>query len=251
MTRHPRVAAKPSPMTIGLREKRAELSGELIATEKRIVQLRADIDSLDGAIRVFDPTSEPQKIRPILRRKKPTLIPRGQCSPAILDMLRHADGAMTARGISAQLAARYRMDTGNMEAMNAFVAKVRNTLARQKGLASHRCRHDAQQAAWPPTAHRPAESLHAPRAATGVGDLGQRSMCQGDPSLVLEARTRLTPSSGGGRRHVRAVRRDTRSPRRIRYRTPSAPASSDRRPLGGHTRSFRACRYPRFCSDWP
>ncbi len=37
--------------------------------------------------------------------------------------------------------------------------------------------------------HRPAESLHAARAATGVGDLGQRSMCQGDPdvSRVLEA----------------------------------------------------------------
>ena len=54
-----------------LREKRAELSGELIAAEKRIVQLRADIGSLDGAIHVFDPTAEPDKIRPILRRKKP------------------------------------------------------------------------------------------------------------------------------------------------------------------------------------
>jgi hypothetical protein len=51
-----------------LREKRAELSGELIAAEKRILQLRDDIDR---TIRVFDPTSEPHKIRPILRRKKP------------------------------------------------------------------------------------------------------------------------------------------------------------------------------------
>ena len=84
-----------------LREKRAELSGELIAAEKRIVQLRADISSLDGAIRVFDPTAEPDKIRPILRRKKPTLIPRGQCSRAVLDMLRHADSPMTAREIAA------------------------------------------------------------------------------------------------------------------------------------------------------
>ena len=48
-----------------LRSKRAELSGELIATEKRILQLRADIDSLDGAIRVFDPTAEPHEIRPV------------------------------------------------------------------------------------------------------------------------------------------------------------------------------------------
>jgi hypothetical protein len=43
---------------------------------------------------------------------------------------------MTAREIAAQLAADYRMDASNMDAMNALVAKVRNTLARQKGLAS-------------------------------------------------------------------------------------------------------------------
>jgi hypothetical protein len=128
-----------------LRAKRAEVSGELIAAENRIVQLRADITSLDGVIRVFDPTAAPDKIRPILRRKKPTLIPRGQCSRAILDMLRHADAPMTAREIVAQLAARYQMDASNTDAMKALVAKVRNTLARQKGLASE-VRGDAK--AW-------------------------------------------------------------------------------------------------------
>src|SRR5260221_7199435 len=117
-----------------LRSKRAELSGEMIAAEKRILELRANIDSLDGAIRVFDPTAEPHTIRPILRRKKPTLIPRGQCSRAILDMLRHADSAMTAREIATQLAARYQLDTNDTDAMKALIGKVRNTLARQKGL---------------------------------------------------------------------------------------------------------------------
>jgi hypothetical protein len=119
-----------------LRSKRAELSGELVAAEKRIVQLRADIASLDGTIRLFDPTAEPDKIRPILRRKKPTLIPRGQCSRAVLDMLRHADAPMTVREIAAQLAARYQMDASDRDAMKALVAKVRNTLARQKVLVS-------------------------------------------------------------------------------------------------------------------
>jgi hypothetical protein len=45
-----------------LRKKRGELSGELVAAEKRIVQLHADINSLDGAIRVFDPTAAPDVI---------------------------------------------------------------------------------------------------------------------------------------------------------------------------------------------
>jgi hypothetical protein len=119
-----------------LRAKRAELAGELIAAEKRILQLRADIDSLDGAIRVFDPSAAPDRIRPILRRKKPTLIPRGQCSRVVLDTLRNANTALTVRDIAAQLAARYQLDASDRDAMKALVAKVRNTLARQKGLTS-------------------------------------------------------------------------------------------------------------------
>jgi hypothetical protein len=128
-----------------LKVKRADLSGELIAAERRILQLRADISSLDGAIRIFDPIAEPHTIRPILRRKKPTLIPRGQCSRAVLDMLRHADSPMTAREITVQLAARYQIDATDTGAMNALASKVRNTLARQKGLASE-MRGDAK--AW-------------------------------------------------------------------------------------------------------
>lgn len=128
-----------------LRAKRAELSGELIAAEKRILQLREDIASLDRTIRRFDPTAEPHTIRPILRRKKPTLIPRGQCSRAVLDMLQLVDSPMIAREIAAQIAARYQMDASDTDAMKALVAKVRNTLARQKGLVSE-MRGDAK--AW-------------------------------------------------------------------------------------------------------
>jgi hypothetical protein len=37
-----------------LREKRAELSGELIGAENRTARLRADLESLDGALRVVN-----------------------------------------------------------------------------------------------------------------------------------------------------------------------------------------------------
>ena len=39
------------------------------------------------------------------------------------------------REIAAELAARYQIDASNMDAMNPLVAKVRNPLARQRGLA--------------------------------------------------------------------------------------------------------------------
>jgi hypothetical protein len=120
----------------GLRKKRAELSGELIAAEKRVLQLRTDLDCIDGAIRLFDPAAEPRKIRPVRTRSVFGPIPRGQCSRAILDMLRRADQPMTARDIAAQLAGDYGIDASAPGSMKGLVAKVRNTLLHQKGLAS-------------------------------------------------------------------------------------------------------------------
>jgi hypothetical protein len=120
----------------GLRKKRAELSGELIAAEKRVLQLRADLDCLDGTIRLFDPEAEPRKIKPVQARRVTGPIPRGQGSRAILDMLRSAPEPMTAREIADRLAADYGIDAANAGAMKALVAKVRNTLTHQRGLVS-------------------------------------------------------------------------------------------------------------------
>jgi hypothetical protein len=45
---------------------RVELDGELRQAEKRTVQLRADLESIDGALRVFDPSLAPHVIRPAI-----------------------------------------------------------------------------------------------------------------------------------------------------------------------------------------
>jgi len=60
-------------------------------------------------------------------------------------MLRRADSPMMAREIAAELAARYQIDASSMDAMKPLVAKVRNALARQRGLTSE-MRGDAK--AW-------------------------------------------------------------------------------------------------------
>lgn len=83
-----------------LRDKRAELSGELIQTEKRLIQIRADLQSLDGAIRVFDPSLVPTAIRPRIKRKPPTVFRYGQFSRTILTLLRQNSGPMTVREIA-------------------------------------------------------------------------------------------------------------------------------------------------------
>jgi hypothetical protein len=74
-----------------LTAKRAELSGELIAAEKRVLQLRDDINSLDRTIRVFAPTSEPHTENDSMRTADPFrdrwfesgFLQRGVCEPLV------------------------------------------------------------------------------------------------------------------------------------------------------------------------
>src|SRR6516165_6839834 len=63
-------------------------------------------------------------------------------------MLRRADSPMMAREIAAEFAARYQIDASNTDAMNALVAKVRNT-SRDRGGSRAKCgamrRHDGSK----------------------------------------------------------------------------------------------------------
>jgi hypothetical protein len=80
-----------------LRTQRAELAGELMSAEKRIVQLQSDIVSLERTLRVFDPSIEAHKIPPVQRRKELQAPPRGSGSRIVLEALRRADGPLPPR----------------------------------------------------------------------------------------------------------------------------------------------------------
>src|SRR5277367_2353577 len=70
-----------------LRAKRAELSGDLIAAQKRLEKIRDDLDAVDRTLRVFDPRQHPEKIRPIVKRKGDRMFGYGECTRAILNAL--------------------------------------------------------------------------------------------------------------------------------------------------------------------
>ena len=119
--------------------KRAELDGECRQTEKRLVQLRADLDSIDGAIRVFDPSLAPRTIRPKLKRKPPSHFRHGQFSRAVLDTLRRATEPLTVRDIATRIASEFRADVSTPDAMNMLISKTRGVLASKRaGLANER-----------------------------------------------------------------------------------------------------------------
>lgn len=117
-----------------LRVKRAELEGDLSRAEQRAAALRDDVLTIDGALRIFDPTAAPQAPRK----------PQGHSgavhfSRAILDTLRRADAPMSCRQIAMRIAAERGMDVSTTGAMTMLINRIRSVLARKRGgLASEK-----------------------------------------------------------------------------------------------------------------
>jgi hypothetical protein len=118
-----------------LMKKRAEIDGDLRQTAKRLADLRADRDTIDAAIRVFDPSRVPHQIKPHLRRPKPRLFRHGECSRAILGMLRMAGEPMTVRRIADKLVDDYHLDLAQPGDREALTTRVRGVLSRHAGKA--------------------------------------------------------------------------------------------------------------------
>jgi len=87
-----------------LRNKRAELSGEVIRAEKEVARLRAGLASLDVTILLFDPTAKPATIKPRQKRTGPNRFRAGEFSRAVLAVLRSFDMPLTVREIAAKVA---------------------------------------------------------------------------------------------------------------------------------------------------
>lgn len=77
-----------------LRERRAEMAGEITEAERRLRNLKAAIVHVDATLRLFDPDADPSTIaskRPYRRTK---LFGQGKLNRLILDALRDADRPM-------------------------------------------------------------------------------------------------------------------------------------------------------------
>ena len=116
----------------GLKAKRAELDGELRQTEKRLAALRADLDAIDRAIRVFDPEARPHTIRPKAIRKAAPGFRHGEFSRLVLDVLRDIGGTVSTRDVAEKLAERRGLDISTPHAMELLGNRVRNALLRQR-----------------------------------------------------------------------------------------------------------------------
>ena len=113
-----------------LRAKRAELSGDLIAAQKRLEKLRDDLDAVDRTLRVFDPRQHPEKIRPVVKRKGDRMFGYGECTRAILNALRDAPQPMATADLVERVALDCRIATEAPDVAAMLVARVRAALAK-------------------------------------------------------------------------------------------------------------------------
>ena len=86
-----------------LRDKRSELAGMVSHLERELVEHRASLTHLDATMRLFDPNSRPDEIRPRRPRAHNTWFRPGECLRLIYDVLRDAPGPLTTRELAEQI----------------------------------------------------------------------------------------------------------------------------------------------------
>jgi len=121
----------------GLRAKRAEIDGELQAAEKRVSRLRIDLDAIDRALLVFDPTFNPKMIKP--KRPRPEgLGKRTGIGRIVVNILRTSESPLTVRDIAVAAGPQLGVDVADKAAIEGVVKRVRALVRRTDGLVSKR-----------------------------------------------------------------------------------------------------------------
>lgn len=118
-----------------LRRKRAELAGEANALAARLTQMRADLSHLDAAMRIIDPTCEPETIKAKRHgRRGCDWFGRGELGRLILAVLRDADAPLFSMDIARAVMARKGFDEADTAALRRIENMVDGALRRRDAL---------------------------------------------------------------------------------------------------------------------
>ena len=130
-----------------LKDKRAELSGNIADLEKRIGQHRADLLHVDAVLRLFAPEFEPATIPPRAVRRPNSWFKPGELARLLLEVLRTAPAALSVRDITVQVMERRRLDPEDARTVELLRKLVSNALNRQAADLVERIQ-DGVQVSW-------------------------------------------------------------------------------------------------------
>jgi hypothetical protein len=129
--------------------KRAELAGEIEAGLARIVRQRAELVHLDAVIRLLDPASDPEAIRPkVPRNNGCDWFGRGELARMAFDALRDAPKPLSAVDIARTVVARKGMEPSDLVALRRVKNMVDATLRRRDGGLVERMVYGPRSVAW-------------------------------------------------------------------------------------------------------
>lgn len=117
-----------------LRERRAELSGEIASLKRRIANLKETILHLDGALRAFDPNTNPADIpdKRFVQNVKP--FGGGKMNRLIFTVLRKAGKPLSTQEVVEGVAAELGYGADAVKGMKHHVRSNLNYLVKSRGL---------------------------------------------------------------------------------------------------------------------
>jgi hypothetical protein len=129
-----------------LRERRAEMAGEITSIERRLRDLRASLVHLDATLRLFDPDAEPTKIPGKRPYKRVKLFGAGKLNRLILGALRRGGRPMTTAEIIASIVAELGYGPEAAKGMSNRVRANLRYLDKERGLVTKE--GDRQGVTW-------------------------------------------------------------------------------------------------------
>lgn len=113
--------------TAGLAKKRSLLAGEIEYHQKLADKLRSDFDSVGRAIKVLDPEFRLERIAPRRFTVRNRFFKTGECSRAVLEVLRDSQWNYTTYEVACKLCETHDLDLRE-DQFKAFTATVRTSL---------------------------------------------------------------------------------------------------------------------------
>lgn len=108
----------------GLVKRRAELSGDIEATQAKLRQMIVDLESLDRTLLMFDPEYKIECIKPKAFRPPEDWSKRGEMTRIILGILRQATEPMTSSDIAVLLIAERVLDQTDAKLQRLMTKRV-------------------------------------------------------------------------------------------------------------------------------
>jgi hypothetical protein len=128
--------AEPHVLT-GLVAKRSEIAGQIEHAQDKLRQLVIDLDHIDAAIHIFDPSIELEEIkaRPVPPRHQAF---KGEVTRIVLATLRNAKKPLTTADIAQRVMAERGLDTANVRLLKTMQKRTGACLRHwlQRGVAS-------------------------------------------------------------------------------------------------------------------